>query len=496
MSWGRGRICPLVMALCALACDRNPLPDTRGQGAVAAAPSGSAADRPAEVGPPQAARGPSALTTAPATPAPLATSTVPMVTVGPGTHRSPFAPPETPELAVPAFRLAERQVTNAEFLAFVRANPEWQRGRAPALFVDDGYLRHWAGPLDLGDAPPGAPVTNVSWFAARAYARSVGLRLPTEAEWELAAAASADARDARKDPAFKRRILDWYGRPAAARLPDAGQGEANVWGARDLHGLVWEWVDDFDAALLDGDLRGAAGDEAPGVCGAGAAGAEDATDYAAFMRYAMRTALRARYSAKAVGFRLAGDLEPGPATAPTTASTLVPASDLPGDSLYRLGRPLVGADGQRTSFDRFRGHPVVVSMFYGTCPAACPMLIEDARALMAKLDEGVREKVRVLFVSFDPVRDDPALLAALGELYSLDPARWAMTTASADDARELAAALGIRYRPRLADGGFDHTSSLVILDPRGVEVARVDGLGEPVDAAVTRLRELVSVSSP
>ncbi len=495
MSWGRGRICPLVMALCALACDRNPPPDTRGQGAVAAAPSGSAADRPAEAGPPQ---------TPQASSAPLASTTwsVAMVTVGPGAHRSPFSPPETPELAVPAFRLAERQVTNAEFLAFVRARPEWQRGRAPALFVDDGYLRHWAGPLDLGDAPPGAPVTNVSWFAARAYARSVGLRLPTEAEWELAAAASADARDARKDPAFKRRILDWYGRPAAARLPDAGQGEANVWGARDLHGLVWEWVDDFDAALLDGDLRGAAGDEAPGVCGAGAAGAEDATDYAAFMRYAMRTALRARYSAKAVGFRLAGDLEPGPApaTTPTSATTLAstPAAalDLPGDSLYQLARPLVGADGQRTAFDRFRGHPVVVSMFYGTCPAACPMLIEDARALMAKLEEGVREKVRVLFISFDPARDDPALLTALTELYSLDPARWAMTAASADDARELAAALGIRYRPRAADGGFDHTSSLVVLDPRGVEVARVDGLGEPVDAAVARLRELAGVSSP
>src|SRR5690606_18368607 len=111
-------------------------------------------------------------------------------------------------------------------------------------------------------------------------------------------------------------------------------------------------------------------------------------------------------------------------------------------------------------------------------------------------DEPTRARVRVLFVSFDPARDDPARLAALEELYSLDRERWALTAASPDDARALAAALGIRYRSRPADGGFDHTSSLVILDAQGVEAARADGLGAPVDAAVARLKELAGVSSP
>lgn len=482
MSLRRGRLYPLAAALCALACDRSPVPDTRDQVAVAAIPSRAAAGRPVEAGPPL--------------PPPP-----PLAAVGPGAYRSPFAPVEVTEAAVPAFRLATRQVTNAEFLAFVRARPEWQRGRAASLFVDDGYLRHWAGPLDLGDAPPDAPVTSVSWYAARAYARAAGLRLPTEAEWELAAAASEEVKDARRDPAFKKRILDWYGRPSPARLPDAGAGAPNAWGVRDLHGLVWEWIDDFDAALLDGDLRGGASDEAPGVCGAGAAGAEDTTDYATFMRYAMRTALKARYSAKNVGFRLAADLAgaapPQPAAStPDTGppDTGPPDTDLPGDSLYRLGARLVDAAGRPARLDRFRGHPVVMSMFYGTCPAACPMLIEDARALVAALPEAARAGVRVLFVSFDPARDDPALLTALGELYSLDAARWSLTAAGADDARELAAALGIRYRWRAADGGWDHTSSLVVLDPQGVPAARVDGLGGPIDEAVARLTALSGVS--
>ncbi|MCO5165927.1 MAG: SUMF1/EgtB/PvdO family nonheme iron enzyme [Planctomycetes bacterium] len=503
--------CSWVVALLAPACQAGhpPPADARGERATA----GTTAGRPAEAGPPRV----------PSIDVPSVE--VEWVEVGPGAYRAPFAPPGAAAVDVPAFRLAARQVTNAEFLAFVRARPEWRRDRAPGLLVDASYLAHWAGPDDLGAAPPGAPVTNVSWFAARAYARSLGLRLPTEAEWEVAAAASGTERDASADPAFRARILEWYARPAPARLPDAGHGAPNAWGARDLHGLVWEWVDDFEAALLDGDLRGS--DAPPGLCGAGASGAADASDYATFMRFAMRTAMRPRYTGRNMGFRVAGDLRPPPAPPPVAAPTrggccaskAKPAPAAPGvgaaaaaappasepgaderpagdHSLYALTPRLVGADGGAVRLDVHRGHPLVVSMFYGTCPAVCPMLFEDARALVEALPEAARARVRVLLVSFDAARDDPATLAALHDAHGLDPVRFTLAAAGPDDARELAAALGIRYRRRAADGGFDHTSSLVILDGGGAPAARVDGLRAPIDQAVARLTELAGVTRP
>ena len=93
-------------------------------------------------------------------------------------------------VAVPAFRLDVRPVTNGEFLAFVTAHPKWRRSGVSPLFADRSYLLHWSGDLELGAAAPAdAPVVNVSWFVARAYARWVGKRLPTIAEWEHAAAA-------------------------------------------------------------------------------------------------------------------------------------------------------------------------------------------------------------------------------------------------------------------------------------------------------------------
>jgi cytochrome oxidase Cu insertion factor (SCO1/SenC/PrrC family) len=418
-----------------------------------------------------------------------------LAAVGSGTYRSPFAPEGAPETQVAAFRLGVRQVTNAEFLAFVRARPEWRRDRVARLLADDGYLSHWAGPEELGPgAPADAPVTRVSWFAARAYARLHGLRLPTQAEWELAAAASATVADARRDPAFRQQILDWYARPNPIPLPAAGSGPANLWGVRDLHGLVWEWVDDFDAALLDGDLRGSASDDA--VCGAGAIGAEDATDYGTFMRFAMRSALRGPYTTSSLGFRVAADAAEPVAhgccssSPPAPADAAASGTSTPGGSIYQLGLALRDQTGATVPLDAQRGRPVIISMFYGTCPAACPLLIEDLQALERALPERVRAQVRVLLVSFDPERDGPAVLAGLAERHEVDPARWTLASASVGDARELAAALGIRYRVRLQDGGFDHTSSLVVLDGAGVEVARVDGLGGATERAVEVLGRL------
>lgn len=225
--------------------------------------------------------------------------------IGPATYRPAF-PASSSEAAVPVARfwLDRTQVTNAQFLGFVRAQPAWRRDRVAALRAEANYLAHWAAPDRLGDAPPDAPVVNVSWFAARAYCAARGGRLPLEKEWELAAAASADQRDARGDRALQDAILAWYAERTPARLPDVGR-RANAWGVYDLHGLVWEWIEDFNAALVTADSR-STGDM---FCGGAAARSQDPTAYATFMRLAFRSALQARFTTNLLGFRCAYDQE-------------------------------------------------------------------------------------------------------------------------------------------------------------------------------------------
>jgi len=237
-------------------------------------------------------------------------ATAGMVRVEGGSFAPFYRTASVTRLTVRSFWLDATAVTNEAFMAFVRAHPRWRRSAAPRAFVDVEYLSHWSGDLALGGTRAAQPVTRVSWFAARAYCESRGARLPTEAEWERAARADERRRDATLDTRFNQRILQWYQRASDPSLGDVRSTWRNAWGAWDLHGLVWEWVEDFAQAraLSDNRERGGAGDSQR-FCGASALDASDRADYAAFMRYALRTSLQGAYTVRNLGFRCAMDME-------------------------------------------------------------------------------------------------------------------------------------------------------------------------------------------
>ena len=137
-----------------------------------------------------------------------------------------------------AYRLASRLVTNGEYLAFIEdggyrraelwlsdgwATVQRERWQAPLYWLwQDGGWQHFT----LGGLRPfneSEPVAHISYYEAEAYARWAGHRLPTEQEWELAAADKTLAGNLRE----------------SGRLhPCAGGGE----GMQQLFGDVWEWT--------------------------------------------------------------------------------------------------------------------------------------------------------------------------------------------------------------------------------------------------------------
>jgi formylglycine-generating enzyme required for sulfatase activity len=212
---------------------------------------------------------------------------------------------EDADVVIAPYRLRSEPVTNAEFLAFVQAHPQWRRDRVARVFAEPRYLSNWQSADALGEAAqPQQPVTLVSWFAAQAFCESEGARLPTFSEWESAAAADATRADARADSAWRERILSWYSRPSNEPLAAVG-GAANFYGVRDLHGLVWEWVDDFNALMVASDSRDQNDPDRLKFCGAGALNLRDRDNYAVLMRVAMLSALRASDTTVNLGFRCA-----------------------------------------------------------------------------------------------------------------------------------------------------------------------------------------------
>ena len=215
--------------------------------------------------------------------------------------------PEQKTVTVAAFELDRTPVSNADYARFVAAHPQWRRDRVARVFADAGYLRHWPdakGPT-AGNAKQ--PVTQVSWFAAKAYCEAQHARLPTWYEWELVGAAGSQVPDARNDPAWRQQILDWYARPASAPLPEIGRGPANYYGIRDLHGVVWEWVQDLGSMMVSGDNREQGDPDVKKFCGSGALSMEQKDNYAMLMRIATLSSMQASYTSSSMGFRCATD---------------------------------------------------------------------------------------------------------------------------------------------------------------------------------------------
>lgn len=209
-------------------------------------------------------------------------------------------------IAVDDFLVQDTPVTNAEFLRFVLHRPEWQRGTAVSLFVDDQYLATWDGPIALApESGPQQPVTQVSWFAANAYCESKNARLPSWYEWEYLAAANGDMADARHLAEWRQDILSWYSQTGGDQIADVRSEPANYYQVFDTHKLVWEWVDDFNAFLVSGDNREQGGADQLQFCGAGAISMEEKENYAILMRVAMLSSLEARYTTRNLGFRCA-----------------------------------------------------------------------------------------------------------------------------------------------------------------------------------------------
>ena len=115
------------------------------------------------------------------------------------------------------FWMAQTLVTQAAYRRVVGANPSFFHGDQ-------------------------RPVDRISWDEAKAYCAAVGMRLPSEAEWEYAARANSPA--ARYGEADTDAIA-WYKGNSYDRSHEVAQKQPNAWQLYDMLGNVWEWTSDW-----------------------------------------------------------------------------------------------------------------------------------------------------------------------------------------------------------------------------------------------------------
>ena len=153
---------------------------------------------------------------------------------------------------------------------------------------------------------------------------------------------------------------------------------------------------------------------------------------------------------------------------------------LPADSLYQLSLPLTDQGAVTADWGTRRGKPQLVAMFYTSCKFICPLIVDSGKAIERQLDPKQQKKLGILLISMDPKRDDPKALKNIVDKRKLDTTRWTLASPRQDDVRTVAGLLGIRYR-LLADGEFNHSSAMVLLDANGRILARTEKMGSQPD---------------
>ncbi|ROH97882.1 formylglycine-generating enzyme family protein [Chryseobacterium daecheongense] len=230
-----------------------------------------------------------------------------MVKIDGGTYKAFIGKDSGRIVKVKTFYLDESPVTNGEYLEFLKKNPQWAKSKILRLYADTTYLKNWKSDFEIPEnLGPETPVTNVSWYAAKAYAESVGKRLPTIDEWEYTALADRDSKDASQKPEFTEFILKSYQKKEKSKQP-VKHSQPNYYGVYDMYGMVWEWTYDFNSVMMSGESRKDNTTNESMFCAGAAVTSADLRNYAAFVRYALRGSLKADYCLNNLGFRCAKD---------------------------------------------------------------------------------------------------------------------------------------------------------------------------------------------
>ena len=285
-------------------------------------------------------------------------------------------------------------------------------------------------------------MTNVSWFAAEAYCRARGARLPTTEQWEYAL-----ADDGRGQEAVRERSLEWFAEPnPPARRRSAAPPTASA--SRDLVGLVWEWTLDFDAYATTAELRDPNGKDSARSAAARRPASTDPTDYPGFMRFSMRASLKAELhrrqprlplrGRRVMTFRsmLAGrraGARCGRSRRQPLKTTRARRCQGPRSTIStRNGRPRTA---QASRSPRSRGKPVVAAMGYADCKDMCPAIVADMMWIDKHLPSGAASRVEFVFFTFDSVADTPERLRLYADGHGLDLGHWMLLGADDDAVR-------------------------------------------------------------
>ena len=196
------------------------------------------------------------------------------------------------------YEIMSTEVTQMQWFMVMKNNPSQFKGASDC----DNHIS-----ISGQELCPNNPVESVSWNDIREFinklnqtAHSCIYRLPTEAEWEYAARGGTTSAYSFGDTLFRAKDYSWYSNNSNTETHPVGLKKSNPYGLYDVHGNVWEWVEDtYTTSPLGGnDPTGPASGFARVLRGG------SWSSLLQYLRSANRSHGNPSFSSNSVGFRL------------------------------------------------------------------------------------------------------------------------------------------------------------------------------------------------
>jgi formylglycine-generating enzyme len=417
-----------------------------------------------------------------------------MVEIKGGEYKPLYLSKDSQKEIIKDFQLDKTPVTNYDYWQFVKKNPQWKKQKISSLLTENQYLHHWISINNDQESQevnwqPTAndlnkPVTNISWFAAQAYCQSQNKRLPKVAEWEYVAAASETHINGKDEPNYNQRILNWYSKPNTQSLSEVASTSKNYWGVYDMHGLIWEWTEDFNSTLINGESRNDSVLDTALYCGAGSSGSIDPSDYAAFMRFGFRSSLQAKFTINNLGFRCASSVKNNIEHVSENTQ-----SKLPEDSIYQLEGIWSNQDNKKIQLSDLKGKKRLISLIYTRCPSTCPIIVSSLQAIEKRLDKKTLSTLGFVLISLTPEEDTPETLKKFAINRKLNLKHWTILTGDSSQTRRLAMALNIKYK-KTDNNEVAHSNLFTLVDEQGRVIFQEIASMQKADEVVNKVKHL------
>jgi protein SCO1/2 len=164
------------------------------------------------------------------------------------------------------------------------------------------------------------------------------------------------------------------------------------------------------------------------------------------------------------------------------------SAELPDESIYHVGSNWQNQRSETIGIESLQGKIQVIAFVYTYCEHSCPVIMARLSYIERQLSEEQKNNIQFSLFSLDPARDTPKVFLEFFKKHNLDEKYWNMYNGDADSVLELAALLGVRYKPMDNENkDIAHSNMITVLDKQGRIQYQMKGLGENADDVVAQI---------